>query len=217
MAADRIPLAWKNLVHQPRRLLVAVGGIGFAVVLIFMQLGFRNALFDSTVALHQLLNADLVVSSAARYTVSVKETFSRRRLTQALGCAGRCQRVAAVYREFPVDLEEPAHWAGASDPRVGLRSPQSGAGFPEFEDEAEALAAPHTLLVDRRSKGDYSVPEVGSDIELSGHQTKIVGTFDLGTDFANDGNVIISDQLYRAYFTPPGSRSDISAALTWAC
>ncbi len=88
MADRRIPLAWKNLVHEPRRLLVATGGIGFAVVLMFMQLGFRNALFDSTVALHRLLNADLVIASTARYTLSVKETFTRRRLMQALACPG---------------------------------------------------------------------------------------------------------------------------------
>ena len=120
MSERRIPLAWKNLVHQPRRLLVATGGIGFAVVLMFMQLGFRNALFDSTVALHELLNADLVVTSAARYTLSVKETFSRRRLAQALGCQAVESRLAALYRNGAIDLEESAHGPGTSDPRAGV-------------------------------------------------------------------------------------------------
>ena len=45
----RTPLAWKNLTHDPRRLAVAAAGVGFAVLLMFIELGFRNALLDSTV------------------------------------------------------------------------------------------------------------------------------------------------------------------------
>ena len=40
----RTPLAWKNLTHDLRRLFVAVSGVAFAVILIFMELGFLNAL-----------------------------------------------------------------------------------------------------------------------------------------------------------------------------
>ena len=40
------PLGWKQLRHRPLRLLVAVAGISFAVLLIMMQLGFRAALFS---------------------------------------------------------------------------------------------------------------------------------------------------------------------------
>ena len=114
MPQQRIPLAWKNLVHQPRRLIVAVCGIGFAVVLMFMQLGFRNALFDSTVALHRMLDADLVITSTARYSLSVKETFSRRRLAQALGCP----QIAEAY---PLYIETAASiW----------KNPETGQGHP---------------------------------------------------------------------------------------
>ena len=36
-----IPLAWLQLKHQKLRLFAAVMGIGFAVILIFIQLGFK--------------------------------------------------------------------------------------------------------------------------------------------------------------------------------
>ena len=42
-----LPLGWLQLRHRPLRLLVALAGIGFAVLLIMMQLGFRAALFES--------------------------------------------------------------------------------------------------------------------------------------------------------------------------
>jgi hypothetical protein len=47
--SSRTPLAWKNLTHDPRRLVVASCGVAFAVLLMFMEMGFLNALLDSTV------------------------------------------------------------------------------------------------------------------------------------------------------------------------
>src|SRR5262245_61135298 len=94
----KTPLAWKNLTHDPRRFALALSGIGFAVFLMCMQLGFQQALFDSTVALIRGLNADLVIASKAHYTVIVKETFTHRRLAQARACPG-------VQSAWPLYLE----------------------------------------------------------------------------------------------------------------
>ena len=38
----KIPLAWLLLTRQPLRLAVAIAGISFAGILMFMQLGFRD-------------------------------------------------------------------------------------------------------------------------------------------------------------------------------
>ena len=56
----RIPLSWLLLSRQPVRLLVALAGISFAGILMFMQLGFRDGLFDASVTVHRLFDADLV-------------------------------------------------------------------------------------------------------------------------------------------------------------
>ena len=42
-----LPLGWLQLRHRPVRLLVALSGIAFAVLLVMMQVGFRAALFES--------------------------------------------------------------------------------------------------------------------------------------------------------------------------
>ena len=47
----RTPLAWLNLTHDKRRFALSLAGVGFAVVLMFIELGFYHALLDSTVAL----------------------------------------------------------------------------------------------------------------------------------------------------------------------
>ena len=55
----RIPLSWLLLTRQPVRLLVALAGISFAGILMFMQLGFRDGLFDASVTVHRLFDAVL--------------------------------------------------------------------------------------------------------------------------------------------------------------
>ena len=54
----RIPLSWMLLTRQPVRLFVALAGISFAGILMFMQLGFRDGLFDASVTVHRLFDAD---------------------------------------------------------------------------------------------------------------------------------------------------------------
>ncbi|NJR64991.1 MAG: ABC transporter, partial [Leptolyngbyaceae cyanobacterium CRU_2_3] len=45
----RTPLAWLQISRQKARLLVATAGIAFADLLMFVQLGTQDALFDSQV------------------------------------------------------------------------------------------------------------------------------------------------------------------------
>ncbi|BDI19859.1 hypothetical protein ANSO36C_56610 [Nostoc cf. commune SO-36] len=63
----RTPLGWLQLSHEKGRLLVALSGIAFADVLMFMQLGFQNALFESNTIIHRSMQADMfVISPKAR-------------------------------------------------------------------------------------------------------------------------------------------------------
>src|SRR5438093_6946415 len=77
-------LAWRQLRRQKVRFAVAIAGVAFAVVLMFMQVGFRDALFRGAVNLHQRLEADLVLIQPNYNILAFPTTFSRRRLYQAL-------------------------------------------------------------------------------------------------------------------------------------
>mgnify|MGYP006363388215 CR=1 FL=1 len=79
------PLGWKQLRHKPLRLLVAVAGIAFAVLLIMMQLGFRAALFESTLRFHERFRYDIALFSPDSVFIVRPAAFSIRRLYQALG------------------------------------------------------------------------------------------------------------------------------------
>ena len=80
----KIPLAWLLLTRQPLRLMVAIAGISFAGILMFMQLGFRDGLFDTSVTIHKLLDADIVLISPRSKSSISMSGFPKRRLIQTL-------------------------------------------------------------------------------------------------------------------------------------
>ena len=100
-----IPLAWLQLKREKSRLMVAMAGIAFADMLMFIQLGFQTALYDSNTQLHQTINADLVLISPQGRNIVSLDTFPRRRLYQALSFEG-VTSAEPLYTDF-VDWKNP--------------------------------------------------------------------------------------------------------------
>lgn len=215
------PLAWKNLVGNPARLCVAAAGVGFAAVLMFTQNGFRNALLDSPVRLIEVVDCELVAISPARYMLPVDERFPRSLLrrvkadpavadVQALliertmarvrveGSPARPIRVISVPDS---SLYSTSESAGESRPWVIL------AGLEEHRDE---LRRRQTALVDRKTRAEYGFQfdatgqPADQRIELSKQSIELVGSFTLGTDFANEGSLLIAESSFASYFPQRG-------------
>ena len=92
----KTPLAWRQLMKEKTRLLVAVAGIAFADMLIFIQMGFESALFDAAVQPHRNLQADLLLINPQFQTLFSVKSFSRERLYQALSYNG-VKSVSSIY------------------------------------------------------------------------------------------------------------------------
>src|SRR5262245_22698370 len=91
-----LPLGWLQLRHRPLRLVVAAAGIGFAVLLILMQLGFRAALFDSAVRYHERFEFGVALFSVDSQFIVRPASFPIQRLYQALAVEG-VSEVSPVY------------------------------------------------------------------------------------------------------------------------
>jgi putative ABC transport system permease protein len=195
-----IPLALRILVHHPGRLTVSLAGIVLAVVLMFSQAGFRNALFDSQAVVAARLNADLVIVHSSRYMLFTDDPFSSRRVAQARAVEG----VGAVYPVYMASAR--GSWKslrdGTSRPvRVLAFDPEDPVlDFPAIRQHAEELKRHDTVLFDERSRDYYGLPRPGNRAELSGRAVQVVGTFRLATDFVTDGSVIMSDRNFERYF-----------------
>jgi putative ABC transport system permease protein len=84
--------------------------------------------------------------------------------------------------------------------------------FPQLEPHRTELLLPHRALYDERSKeNEFGVVRANQQIELGGQRLEICGFFSLGTDFANDGNVLTSDLTYRQLFPLPNGKDPLDA------
>lgn len=196
-----LPLAWLQLARDKVRLIVAVIGVTFAVVLMLMQLGFRSALYDSAVRLHSHLDGELfLISPQSAYLVTMK-SFSRRRLYQALAVPG-VSSVSSVYVMLPL-WKNPETGSTRSIFVVGFDPDQSVLNLPEVKRNAENLKQPDTVLFDSASRPEFGpIAEqvsAGKTVtaEVNNRKITVIGLFELGTSFGIDGTLITSDLNFR--------------------
>lgn len=202
---QEIPVAWLQLSHTKMRFLTAIAGIAFANILMLMQLGFQDALYDSNTRLHQLLNADLVLLSPQAQQLSNLRTFPRRRLFQSAN-------LSAVESVEPLYVRN-GFWKHPQTRRIsaimvlGFNPAQPAFNLPEVAQNPGLLAFPDTLLFDRRARGGYQevVAQVASGkpvtTELQGRKVTIAGLYEVGSSFAADGSVMTSAQNFMRIFT----------------
>src|SRR5262245_66261652 len=79
----KTPLAWKNLTYNKVRTAVALAGVGFAVILIFMQMGFLGAVRKTATQIYDALDFDLMLRSPAYLHLTEPRTFPRERVFEA--------------------------------------------------------------------------------------------------------------------------------------
>jgi putative ABC transport system permease protein len=201
----RTPLAWRNLVGRGGKLLLASAGIGFAVFLMFMQIGFRNALFDNTVQLARLLKADFFLVSPARYNLPSEQRFDRLWLDRARAVEG-VQRIVPVYIERSITQLRVVGNKSRSIRAVGIPLEPGVVEPPQWQPLLAMLTDGRTALLDRRTKPSYGFArgDVQSlrqqEVELSGKQLRIIDQVSIGTDFVHDGTLMFSDRAMAYYF-----------------
>jgi putative ABC transport system permease protein len=212
-----IPLSWLQLSREKLRMLVALAGVGFAVVLIFMQLGFREALFDSSVRYHREFLFDLALISPSTQFIVQPDVFSRRRLYQAASLPGVAD-VKAVYLRQTI-------WRDPTRPNqtrmiflVGFDPSERIFGGDGVVAAPELLRMPDVVLFDARSRPEFGpiadlVRQHGRvEAELNNRRIEVVGLFEIGTSFGIDGSLITSDLNFLRLF-PDRERGLINLGL----
>jgi putative ABC transport system permease protein len=214
----RTPLAWLNTTSSIPKLILASAGIGFAVILMFMQIGFLNGLFDSTVQLLRLLKADLVIISPARYTVPSEQRFDYGLLQRAYGVDG-VVRVQPLYLDRSMAEVRVIGNVSRSIRAIGV--PLDGDVFldPVMNSKCKLLGDANAALVDRKSKLKYGFEKRDLDrlrnqeIELSGKKVEMKEWVEIGTDFVYDGSIVVSERGVENFFPFRNGRKPPLAAV----
>ncbi|KAM3098095.1 FtsX-like permease family protein [Phormidesmis sp. 146-35] len=209
-----IPLAWLQLKREKIRLLVALAGIGFAVILMFLQLGFQDALFESAITLHQSLEGDIFLISPQSTALISMKTFPQRRLYQSLGFSG-VESISPLYLGFGI-WKNP-FWDGPPQPQtrsilvIGLVPGDKVFSLPEVNASENKLRLADVVIFDSASRPEFGpIPakfeeSKSSNIfiktEVESRRIEVVGLFRLGASFGADGNLITSDLNFQRIFT----------------
>jgi putative ABC transport system permease protein len=211
-----VPLGWKQLRHKPLRLLVAVAGIAFAVLLIMMQLGFRAALFESTLRFHERFQYDIALFSPDSVFIVRPAAFSLRRLYQAGGHEA-VEDVSPVYI-FPATWKNPWGTDRRSIQSMGIDPTKDQFETPGFSEGLALLTQQDVVLFDAASRPEFGdmrtrfAAEGPITTEINNRTVKVVGLIEIGPSFGIDGTVMTSIDNWLRLF-PDRPRDEIQLGL----
>ncbi len=214
----KTPLALHNLLHQPLQTGVSIAGVAFALLLVFMQLGFMGAVaFTATNVLEQL-QFDVLLRSPDYLHLYEAGQIERRGLNIAANTPGvRSAQPLWIsvqnWRSMPTRAQlEQVDFQSQYLPIAVMAFEPSSPAFssPQIQSLSSRLRA-DTVLLDDSTQADYGplddqplIPflpwrlgrftnaDVGRETEIGGHSFTIAGLYRLGTGLAANGALIAS-------------------------
>ncbi|MGN6545862.1 MAG: ABC transporter permease [Aureliella sp.] len=223
------PLALHNLRHQLGRTIVSVAGVGFALLLVFMQLGFQGAVSHTATNVFEHARFDLLLRSSDYMHLYEPGHIARRNLHVAAGLAEVREVVplwislqnwrslppvdnAAQMQTYRPQYLPLAMMAVNPDDEVFDRA--------EITAKQRLLTADQNVLVDDSTRAEYGPrngrkftdQDGGRDAEIGGQHFKIAGVFKLGTGLAANAAVLMSASGF-ARAVPWDARSQVSMGL----
>ncbi|MCT0224686.1 ABC transporter permease DevC [Synechococcus sp. CS-1328] len=194
-----LPLAWLQLKRQPIRYLVAVTGIGFAALLMYMQLGFQSGLLNSATTFYEAIDGDLILISPGTLNSGSFQQFPQSLLYDSLGVEG-VKQVIPVY-VANVNAQRLDGVKPTSLRLIGFDPDSRLLNIEPVLEQQDLLKTPNYVLFDTR--GNRNTGPITPAVKANGTQEmllsdfsktfRIVGLFKLGSTFAADSNLISSD------------------------
>lgn len=202
------PIAWLQLIHRKVRLLVSITGVTFAVMLMFIQLGFRDGLFEDTVTFHKKIDADLVLVHRDTTRFFDMKMFPRRYLSNISAVDG----IASI-NPFYFSLTEfknPETFVKRQIAIAGFTPDKPVFNIPEVNQQVEVLKLANTVLFDRLSRSEFGLIAANIEkhkevvTEIANRLIKVKGLFSLGGGVITvDGALITSDLNFSNILNSP--------------
>ena len=208
----RTSLAVHNLMHQPARTAVSVLGIAFAILLMFMQLGFLGSVGDTATLVYQRTPGELVVRSSEYLSV-----YDPRSIEASV--LNRLATVPGVTEARPLDIgvaswQNPNNGEFLAVAMMGIDLTRPVLKLDELQSLLPLLRRPDHVLVDRTSRADFGPHDnvafgdndIGVTTEINYQNVSIAGTFEMGTGLAANGAVLTSREGFRRLTRGDGSQ-----------
>jgi len=177
----------------------------------FMQLGFRDGLFEASVTVHKLFDADLVLMSPRSMSSISMSAFPKRRLIQSMAHPD-------VIGTTPVNWNfllwrNPQTLSTRSILALGFEPTDPLLKDPLFQRKSQTLKNRGRVLFDELSRDEFgpiaSLYRQGTivETEVAGKRVRVSGLVKLGPSFGADGNLLTSRETFLQLLpsTYPGS------------
>jgi putative ABC transport system permease protein len=201
----KTPLAWLQVKREKQRLIVALAGIAFADVLMFVQLGLNETLYNSAAMIHDSLQGDLFLINPISEALQSLKSFPRERLYQAAG-------LEAVQSVTPIYMGR-ANWRNPQQTQrertvltIGINPAKPVFNLPEINQQINQLKPLDRVIFDRASRaefGDIATLFQQSNplsVQINENQLWVAGLFTMGVSFGADGTMITSDSTFLRLF-----------------
>ncbi|EMI53362.1 FtsX-like permease family protein [Rhodopirellula sallentina] len=209
----RTSLAWKNLTDAPVRTAVSIGGIGFAILLMFMQLGFLGSVGDTATVVLSRMKCDIIVRSKDYLNV-YDPTSVPGDLPQWL------ESIPEVRSAVPLDIgvtvwQSPEDESFRAIALMGIDLDDPAFDLPELTPQVRSQLRPQgSVLIDDAShksfgpknKIKFGELDFGTTTDVAGSPATIKGTFFMGTGLAANGALLGTRETFDAL--TPGPRGN---------
>ncbi|MEO1432461.1 MAG: ABC transporter permease DevC [Cyanobacteria bacterium J06633_8] len=200
----RTPLGWLQLSRHKGRFVVALAGIAFADILMFMQLAFQASLFESNTKLNRAVLSDIVLISSQAKSTQNPSTFPRNRLFEASDVPG--VKAAEPMYVGMVSWRNPQTRKKVQVQAIGFNPEIPALDIPEANAQLDKIQLPDRFLFDKGARGEYdqvyAKVEAGEEVstEIGRRTINVNGLFEFGASFAADGMLLSSDNNYLRLF-----------------
>lgn len=201
----KTPLAWLQVKREKTRLAVALVGIAFADVLMLVQMGLQDALYDSAVASYRSFQGDLYLINPLYESLNVIRSFPRERIYQASGADG-VESFTSLYIGQG-EWRNPQNRTNQTTLIYGIDPNNPAISLPEVQPRLNELKLLNRVLYDRAGRENLfgNVTQLLQQknplpIQINGRTIQVIGTFTLGASFAADGNLVASHSTFLHLF-----------------
>jgi len=181
---------------------VAASGIGFAILVMFVQLGFYASVLNTALAVSARFDADIMLISprfaylGATGTIPVGRLYQAQARPEVIG-------TTPIYFRY-ADWRDPSNGANCRLFAIGFplaadsdRSPLRLAGV---DAQLPGLRPSNTLLLDRLTREKCGPVDPQGRVEIRNRSARVVGDFSLGVGFLADGAILMSDDTFSRFY-----------------
>jgi len=206
----KTPLGILNLWHQQAKTLVSIGGVAFALLLVFMQLGFMGSVSHTATNVLDNLRFDVLVRARDYLHLYEPSQFERKWLQVAASTGG----VSAAkplwitihsWRKLPTESESQTSDFETQYLPIAVMAFATQDEVFKLESvisQQSKLNSGREVLLDTSTHRDYGpwdgwkfgVSDIDRTTEMGGETFSIGGVFNLGTGLAANGAAIVSQQ-----------------------